>query len=636
MDGAWSYDQDLTTWRKARSGPTELVGQEHWRGEWTVTWDALEYEVAQRILYEVGAANRIGTSGLADDQVQGGEFLWTPRTRQPGDPSVIDVDGDGVVDVILEEVELPCRLIGAQPSTTPIYRRKAGGTKVARLQLQIQSTRTYQERPGFGFPPTISFKASGQAGDEVDVEMLGSDGSLTDRVAQVRVRNDGSTIDTFALADFPYSLPEAGDFGFALVAAPDFEKITEVVLAGPTDVSTMNLREVSDLLDVEIRGASGTLQTSLVATETADLRSGTYPCSLIEATEEVFVDDGGVLSGDIGELPSPTTLFFDADGGTDLNGNAPPASWWAGGVQYVTLGDGTNAAIDLDEARQGDTGIVSIRKFRDGKTTGDPGAFLEEVQTCMRLTIADARGDDLSGAKVIPPGEPFPFRGGTFESDYGFYCDETTTPATDYQQCGSVAIVQYYANSPFGLGVDNGADPIGFGSASIDDAVSSPGNLAVTDGLIGALENGIALSQLEVSMTTEIASKSSSPPCLSHDVWDQIISYTDSPTLTIRGDRPRKVLSVDTSPSEGDLAIDVDDPSGTMHDFIELSDDTPATNRMVTLAHLGGVNGRYEAISKSKSSGVTTLELSAGGVTTVGTPDLNPHSTAQVHIGRRT
>jgi hypothetical protein len=246
----------------------------------------------------------------------------------------------------------------------------------------------------------------------------------------------------------------------------------------------------------------------------------------------------------------------------------------------------------------------------------------------------------LSGSKVLPPGSQYESVNGIVDSGYDMSVDSSTVPPDDFQQCAGVSIVQLMSEDPKGLGFQNDADPIGYGSASIDDAVSSPSALSVRDGLIGALENGVGLGQLEVIFNTDPSKKEASPGVMPHDVWDQILAYQDAPTLTVVGDRPRQILSVDTSPANGDIAIDVDDPGEVMYDlaFSDDSDPQSVDYHIVPIRHSGGVNGRWQAISKSKDgSGGTTFELEADldAGTKVGTPDIDDHSTAHLHLGRK-
>ena len=644
LDGRWTDErEDQGRVLRDLDGKRKYIGPRQWRGRWTVTWDAITYEVAQRILYEVGAAQRLGQGvgggQIGDDGfVQPGDFLWTPRTSQTGSEiNPIDVDGDGLVDVILQEVKIPC-ILTRQPSTTPLY-RKDGGTRIVRMQLEFESTETYQERAGFGFPPTISFRASGQTGDEVDVEMLDSTGSLTDRVAQVRVRKDGSTIDTFALADFPYSLPEAGDFGFALVAAPDFAQIAETLIAGPVEISTIALGELTDTDALTVRptssgSPSGTADESFypptIASSLVLRGSGTYSAADIppDPADRTEIPDQSI-DGAIADLPSSEVV--DVSQSTLSDTTAPPSSWWDGGVQELYHLAG-NANVDLDEAKEGDTGIRVI----DCKGSG-PGVvgalrpFLENVGTFEVLKSsaqsgATALGEDLSGAGVIHS---------NVERLASVAFDRNTTPYSDWSAGNNLVVIGIYSIDP--LGVDR-PEQLSCASQPLDTAVDSPSTLSETDGLIGALEAGVDLSGCSIVLDRSFGSEAGrlhSIMTIAASLYDQITSYAAHPSLLLRrADRPRTITAVDPAPASGDIAIEVDDASATMHDLLGTQDATGRVYQILRIRYSGGIDGRweYEGTKSRPDSSTTRVHLvqDVGGGTS---STLDQHSTALLQTG---
>jgi len=118
LEAAWSRDEDVETYVTFRDGTRQRVGPRHYRGTFRYGWAALPYDLAHAILSEVSAH----------------PVALKPRTKAPGDPSY------------LSEHTYDCRLVGELPVSTEIYRR-AGGEKVARVEIELQTLVTITEIP---------------------------------------------------------------------------------------------------------------------------------------------------------------------------------------------------------------------------------------------------------------------------------------------------------------------------------------------------------------------------------------------------------------------------------------------------------------------------------------------------------
>jgi len=365
LEGTWTDErEERGRVQTNRAGTKTYIGDAQWRGRWKVTWDGISYRKAQRILFEMGAKSAVGIT-VGGSGISGDEFIWTPRSVRSGAVrKPIDVNGDGLIDVVLQEVEIPC-ILTQQPSTTPIY-RQIGGEKVARLEVEFESTETYAQRAGFGFPPTISFEASGQAGDEVDVKMTESDGTDTNRVAQVRVRKDGSTIDTFALSDFPYLLPSSGDFGIALVAAPDFGGVitSEInVASSPVPDLTFDfadyLSELEDVEVIELKANELTLNTTPSQSELQGIKEIRLNGNAKRGTGKIFVErlDSTIEVLDNNTKGGSTFLAGDWSAASGLNSLVEVFSRAAMNISG-TLSDIQNAAPNIEVLRYPDGGQI--------------------------------------------------------------------------------------------------------------------------------------------------------------------------------------------------------------------------------------------------------------------------------------
>ena len=145
LQAAFRRDEEIETYVKTRDGTLARVGDQALRGRFTLSWDGLDYDTALRILFEV----------------RSGEVELTPRT-DIGGGALIDIDGDGIPDLILEEVRLPCRVIEDIPTSTPIGRR-ARQAAIAGLELTFETLQTYSEIPGFTAPAQFQFVSYGTA-----------------------------------------------------------------------------------------------------------------------------------------------------------------------------------------------------------------------------------------------------------------------------------------------------------------------------------------------------------------------------------------------------------------------------------------------------------------------------------------
>jgi len=119
LEQAFERDEDVETYVKERDGSLQRVGPRHYRARFVFRWDTLDYDTAHDIL-----------SAVSKHPV-----TVIPRTQRSGDPSY------------LSEQSYECRVVGELPTTTPLNRRTPDGTKLARLQVELESLSTVTEIP---------------------------------------------------------------------------------------------------------------------------------------------------------------------------------------------------------------------------------------------------------------------------------------------------------------------------------------------------------------------------------------------------------------------------------------------------------------------------------------------------------
>jgi len=408
MEGAWEQDSDVETIIKYRTGDTERVGEAHWRGRWTVVWDGIPYETAQRILYEVGAQPALDS----------GTFLWTPRTRQPGDSQAIDIDNDGIAEIVLEEIEIKCRLAGPQPSTTPIY-RTVNGQKVARLELQIESARTFPERAGFGFPETINFALQAESGDDLDFSLLTSQGSESPKIAQVVVSDaNGQTVDVLDFpSGLPYTFASAGQYSISIVSADDFSGIETAAFDSEAgvDASSLDLSDVTDLTTVKViarLGSDGTyrwssatqpswLPDTVTTVQAAAPKNATpKPVDIGSVGDQVERYERAVpqalesgYTGNIGELAASTRFAeFDRNRGGGISGDTQTVGLGsAGNLEEIRFIFSDGFFLNTEQLKA-ESNLVVI----DGEPAILQGRLEVLLNNCPALTDV-GRIDDLEG-----------------------------------------------------------------------------------------------------------------------------------------------------------------------------------------------------------------------------------------------
>jgi len=66
-----------------------------------------------------------------------------------------DYDGDGITDAIIQEAEMPVRVISAIPASTRIGERLPTGEGAASVRLELETLQTYRTIPTVGPPPSI-------------------------------------------------------------------------------------------------------------------------------------------------------------------------------------------------------------------------------------------------------------------------------------------------------------------------------------------------------------------------------------------------------------------------------------------------------------------------------------------------
>jgi hypothetical protein len=120
LDAAFRRDSDLETSVTYRDGCTRRVGPRHYRGTFRYGWQALPYDLAHAIV-----------SAVSEHPV-----ALTPRTKAAGDPDY------------LTEHTFDCRVVGKVPAATPIFRRGAGGERLARVEIELETLATMTKIPG--------------------------------------------------------------------------------------------------------------------------------------------------------------------------------------------------------------------------------------------------------------------------------------------------------------------------------------------------------------------------------------------------------------------------------------------------------------------------------------------------------
>ena len=119
LEAAWSRDEDLETYVQPRNGQLRRVGPRHYRGTFRYGWQALPYDLAHAIM-----------SAVSEHPV-----ALTPRTKAAGDADY------------LTEHTYDCRVVGDVPTATPIFRREAGGERLARVEIELETLETVTEIP---------------------------------------------------------------------------------------------------------------------------------------------------------------------------------------------------------------------------------------------------------------------------------------------------------------------------------------------------------------------------------------------------------------------------------------------------------------------------------------------------------
>jgi len=124
LEQVFDRDTDVENYVKGRDGGLQRVGPRHYRAQFRFRWDMLGYELAHDILSVV--------SQHPVDVV--------PRTKRSGDPSY------------LTEQTYSCRVVGPVPRATPINRRRPDGTRLARVELELEALSTVTEIPDASTP----------------------------------------------------------------------------------------------------------------------------------------------------------------------------------------------------------------------------------------------------------------------------------------------------------------------------------------------------------------------------------------------------------------------------------------------------------------------------------------------------
>jgi hypothetical protein len=262
-----------------------------------IEWRGLTYTQASRILYEL----------------RDGQCTFTPRTNL-GSGGGVDVDDDGIVEVILQEVALPCRVVGPLPSSTALNRRFAGGGQEATLRVELETLSTFTEIPGFSTPSSIVFRLQATEEDRITASYDGpASGSIVGYF--VTDLSDDSVIEQQYQEDFDFSnFPfQSGPYDVEMqIGTADLSGIEAVTLDGqdkqtnPTLASLPPLGNLPDLEEVEIRrlGLLGDI----------DGTSWPSPLSSLSFTE---LEGGGIVFSDLPEAEKLNVVACSVEGSLD-------------------------------------------------------------------------------------------------------------------------------------------------------------------------------------------------------------------------------------------------------------------------------------------------------------------------------
>ena len=236
LEAAWRDESIIV---QGRTGQ-DFIRERRLRGRFVLEWRGIEYETALRLLYEV----RDGTLDLVPRTFDGNGVAIEP---QPGEV------------VALEEVTLPCRIVGRVPASSSLNAYIGqDGTRVADLRLEMETRVTYSEVPGLGVPAVWNVDTQATQDDEMYISF---DGDVRDQIVAWRVvdTETGEAVYTTTSTDLAFdAFPRTSTYrAICTVNAKDFSAAdrVQVVTSSPTDWSNTNFSILAD--DTTVVGLDG-------------------------------------------------------------------------------------------------------------------------------------------------------------------------------------------------------------------------------------------------------------------------------------------------------------------------------------------------------------------------------------------
>ena len=236
LEAAWRDESVIVQGRKGE----DFIRERRLRGSFTLEWRGIEYDTALRILYEV-------RDGLLD---------LIPRTFDGNGVAIEPQPGEVVA---LEEVTLPCRIVGRVPASSSLNAYVGqDGTRVADLRLEMETRVTYSEVPGLGVPAVWTVDTPATQDDEIYASF---DGDVRDQIVAWRVvdTETGEAVYTTTSTDLAFdAFPRTSTYrAICTVNAEDFSAAdrVQVVTSGPTDWSNTNFSILAE--DTTVVGLDG-------------------------------------------------------------------------------------------------------------------------------------------------------------------------------------------------------------------------------------------------------------------------------------------------------------------------------------------------------------------------------------------
>lgn len=229
LRGDWEDESTYVTYRR---GTVERVGRKRMRGRFRLSWRGLSYDTAARILTEV----------------QADPVVLTPRMAVAAEGGLVDLDGDGMPDVAIDETDLPCRVISDLPSTTSLASRTADG-RVASLTLELETLQTYEEVPGVTEIGVWELDVTVSGGDMVEVDLLKADGT---RAVTSLETGDGRVIQP---GQSMWTYEQPGTYTVRATGPAGFESVHELRLGYEVDISHVDNLDLTQLTKVTLKSA---------------------------------------------------------------------------------------------------------------------------------------------------------------------------------------------------------------------------------------------------------------------------------------------------------------------------------------------------------------------------------------------